>query len=183
MVVSKAEILFLVGCVGDILHEHAAITGTAAPVLVEGVANIERGLELITGKKQDRMTKSMQALVPESYGSIGLTGCRRLLLQFSLARVPIGLGIDFIAAQKAFYRTMVTTGVARLITRAKRVMDVALELEGFSTNSVNDGMAVTPEIWVFDFETANQLESFGGAVILEGSAKKLIETFNAISRL
>jgi hypothetical protein len=72
--------------------------------------------------------------------------------------------------------------VAGLITGGKGVVDVAFELESLPTDRVNDGMAVTPEIWVFDFETANQLESFGGGMILEGSSKKIIETFNAINR-
>ena len=126
------------------------------------------------------MTESVQALVAESYGRIWVTSGRGLLFQFRLAGMLIGLGIDFIAAKKAFHRTMVTTGVAGLITGGKRFVDVAFELEGLTTDGVNDGMAVAPKLGVFCFETANELESFAGAVVLEDATEKMIETFGAV---
>jgi hypothetical protein len=75
---------------------------------------------------------------------------------------------------------MVTTGVAGLITGGKRFVDVAFKMESLTTDGVNDGMAVAPKLGVLCFETANQLEGFAGAVVLEDATEKMIETFGAV---
>jgi hypothetical protein len=94
--------------------------------------------------------------------------------------MSIGLRINFIAAEKTFDRTVVTTGVAGLIAGGKRFMDVAFELEGLPTDGVDDGMAVAPQLSVLCFETANELEGFDGAMILERGAEKIVEAFGAV---
>src|SRR5262245_14815487 len=120
----------------------------------------------------------MQTLVTKPYRCLRITSGRSLFLQLCLTGVPIALRIDVIAAKKTFHCTMVTTGVTGLVAGRKRIVDIALESKGLPTDRMDDGMTVTAQLTIFRFNTLNQLEHFGGCVVLESLAKKIIETFS-----
>ena len=93
-----------------------------------------------------------------------------------MARMLIALRIDVVAAEKTFYRTVVAARMASLVAGRKRIMNIALEPECFPADRVNDRMAVPPQLWILRFKTLDEFKGFGGRVVLEGFAKKSIET-------
>src|SRR5215510_1099463 len=124
------------------------------------------------------MTESMQTLVAKPQRCICGASDRCFCFQLCLTGVLIGLRIDVIAAEKAFHRSMVTTGMAGLVAGRKRVVDIALEPKRLPTDSMDDGMTVAPQLRVFRFKTLNHLEHVGGWVVLKGLPKKIIEALS-----
>src|SRR6516164_138989 len=129
------------------------------------------------------MTQSVQTLIAQSQRSVRVAGDCGLLFEFCLAGVLIGLRIDIVAAEKAFHRTMVATGVAGLVAGRKRVVDIALEPKCLAADGMDNRMTIAPQLRIVRFETLDQLQRLGGCVMLEGLAEKIIETLGAVKFL
>ena len=125
----------------------------------------------------------MQTLKTEAIRNVWIAGDRGLLFQFSGARMLVDLGVNLLAAQKAFHRAVIAPRMAGLIASEKRVVDVALDPISFPANSVDDRMAIASELRIFRLQTRDQPQRLDGRMVFESLAKKLVETLRAARRV
>ena len=107
----------------------------------------------------------MQTLKTEAIRNFWIAGDRGLLFQFSGARMFVDLGVNLLAAQKAFHRAVIAARMAGLIASEKRVVDVALDPVSFPANSVDDRMAIASELRIFRLQTRDQPQRLDGRMV------------------
>src|SRR5678815_5613810 len=127
------------------------------------------------------MAEPVQALKAKSQRDLGITRSGRLLFELRNARMTIDRCVDAVAAKKSFYRAMITAGMAGLIARRKRFVNVIFQAERFAANGMDHRVTVTPEFRIFRLELFNKLQHVLGRVGLQRFTEKLIETFSGRS--
>src|ERR1051325_6928212 len=110
------------------------------------------------------MAKSVQTLKTDVQRRFRIAGGSRLLFQLGLTRMACHR-IDVFAAEASFHRTVITTRMARLITRVEGIMDVSLDPKGFASDRMNNGMAVAPQVGIFGFQPVDLVKRFESGVI------------------
>ena len=179
VVIGRTKVLFFICGVDHIFHENPAVAGIAVPLAGERIARFERAIEIIIGKEHEGMSQTVKTLIAQAQGRVRVAGRIRLLLELGLARMFAGLCVNFIAANEALDRAVITPGMAGLVTGGERIMDVASETKRFPADGMNDRMTITPQFGVVHSQGFDQLQDFNRGVIIERWAEKVIQALRA----
>src|SRR6266508_3336755 len=121
----------------------------------------------------------METLEAKSQRNTRVASDRSFLSKFGRAGMIVDLRVDTVDAQKTLHGTMITAGMAGLITAGKGFMNIAFGAKAFPPDRMDDRMTVAPEIGVFRLKSLDELKKFQRRVFFQRLQKELIETFSA----